>query len=100
MKILVAAVLVSGVSFTAVAGLLADELDTNARVRLALRTDLGSAARVIRIDSHGGTVRLAGAVDSRAMIDRALLSASAVDGVNHVMDSMVSPALPGTGSVD
>ncbi len=92
--------LLLGAWTVAVAEPAADDRATTQRVRSALRTDLGSAAHLIRIDSYGGTVQLSGAVDSRKTIDRALLSASDVDGVNHVMDDMVTVPLKTELAVD
>lgn len=90
MKTLALLTLLLGFSTGAIAGSAADDRATSQRVRSALHTDLGGAARLIRVDSYGGTVQLSGAVASRKTIDHALLSASDVDGVNHVMDAMVT----------
>lgn len=92
--------LLLGASTVAVAEPALDDRATNQRVRSALRADLGSAAHLIRIESYGGTVQLSGALDSRKTIERALLSASDVDGVNHVMDDMVTVPLKSELTVD
>ncbi len=70
-----------------------DDRATSARVRTALRTDLGFAARRIHVESYGGTVQLSGDVDSQSTSEHALLAATQVDGVNHVVDAMVPAPL-------
>jgi osmotically-inducible protein OsmY len=61
----------------------------NAKVRAALRADLGHAAKDIQVDSFGGTVQLSGTVDSRSTGDRAIRVATDVAGVNHVENALV-----------
>ncbi len=88
------------VSTVAAASPAEDDRATNARVRTALQSDLGGAARYIQVDSYGGTVQLSGAVNSRSTSERALLSAADVDGVNHVQDAMISAPLRSASIVD
>lgn len=60
----------------------------DARVRSALHRDLGPDAHGIRVDSYGGTVRLAGSVGSHRLWVDAQESAVDVQGVNHVLNVM------------
>lgn len=72
-----------------------DDLATSARVRTALRADLGLQARYIEVDSYGGTVQLTGPVDSPSAREAAIRCATDVDGVNHVINQLVpQPGFP------
>lgn len=96
MKTLVIAILLGTTSLVSTAAV-EDDLSTNARVRTALRADLGADARFIKVESYGGTVRLSGSVDSPSTSDDAFRAATDVDGVNHVMNILVPKDAPALG---
>src|SRR5690606_33302049 len=70
------------------AGQVVSDASITAKVKAALIGDETTKARQINVDTSRGVVKLTGAVDSQAAVDRALQIAQATEGVNSVQNQL------------
>lgn len=72
-----------------------DDAAITARVKTEIAKDQGlSEAASINVDTYRGVVMLAGFVDSRQQIDKAVAATSAVPGVDKVVNSLRLKSAP------